>query len=200
MKVNGKQLRQGKDFTIEGDTITFAEGGIVPPEFYNRPNEHPMCGCVIPAGIYEKTNGEWEKMHPPIPPMLTFDNWGELDKAIQKAINGDTIIFYDNSIRLIRRNYEMTHSHSGLRESQSQGYNPETDLIKDDMLFKPYKTMGGYQCIIPTKKGNISVRYGGYSTLTSKDKPYEVWYPDEDAPTPDQTADDIFEYIKNSGE
>ena len=70
-------------------------------------------------------------------------------------------------------------------------------FMKDDMIFVPYPTMGGYQCIMNIKRGKISVRYGGCGTLSSPDKPYEVWYPTEDAPTPDQTADDIWNYINN---
>ena len=70
-----------------------------------------------------------------------------------------------------------------------------SEIIIDDMVFKPYPTMGGHQCIMNTKRGRVSVRLGGCGTLSSPDKPYEVWYPTEDVPTPDQTADDIWNYI-----
>lgn len=69
-------------------------------------------------------------------------------------------------------------------------------LLKDDMLFKPYNSVfGGYQCKMKVKNGIISVRYGGSGLITNADNPYEVWYPDEDAPIGHQTADDIWNYI-----
>lgn len=67
-------------------------------------------------------------------------------------------------------------------------------MILDDMVFKEYPT-GGYQCLIETKAGWISVRYGSNLLFTESDKPYEVWYPTEDEPTGYQTANDIFTYI-----
>jgi len=70
-------------------------------------------------------------------------------------------------------------------------------MTKDDMIFKPYPLMGGYRCIMDTKRGKISVRLGGRGTLSTPDLPYEVWYPTEDVPTPDQTADDIWNYIRH---
>ena len=69
-------------------------------------------------------------------------------------------------------------------------------MIKDDFVFKPYETMGGWQCKIETSKGTLSIRYGGRGLLVEPDKPYEVWYPDEDAPTPRQTSEEIWDYIK----
>jgi hypothetical protein len=68
-------------------------------------------------------------------------------------------------------------------------------MIKDDMIFKPYPTMGGWQCIMETKRGRISIRLGGRSLFTKKDKPYEVWYPTEDAPIGEQTSEDIWRYV-----
>lgn len=71
-------------------------------------------------------------------------------------------------------------------------------MIKDDMIFKPYLTMGGWQCIMNTEKGRISVRYGFNCGLyVDSEHPYEVWYPNEDAPTGCQTAEDIWNYIRN---
>ena len=70
-------------------------------------------------------------------------------------------------------------------------------FLKDDMIFEHYNgSSGGYQCKMKVKNGVISVRYGGRGLITSHNKPYEVWYPDEDAPTGDQTADDIWNYIR----
>jgi hypothetical protein len=69
------------------------------------------------------------------------------------------------------------------------------ELIKDDMIFKPYLTMGGWQCIMHTGKGKISVRHGGHGLMTNQSEPYEVWYPNDDTPTGYQTADDIWEFI-----
>lgn len=68
-------------------------------------------------------------------------------------------------------------------------------FIKDDMLFKPYITMGGHQCIMQTERGKISVRYGGYGIISSTKEPYEVWYPTEDTPIRNQSSDDIWNYI-----
>ena len=73
-------------------------------------------------------------------------------------------------------------------------------FTKDDMVFKPYKVCGeidGYQCLMETKKGTISVRYEGCGLFTNKDGIYEVWYPDRDCPDGYQTADDIWGYINN---
>ena len=76
-------------------------------------------------------------------------------------------------------------------------------LIKDDMLFKPYCYAGeapdGYQCKIKLSAGIISVRYKGYGLIVDSSRPYEVWYPTEDAPSGYQTANDIFNYIKRHG-
>ena len=69
-------------------------------------------------------------------------------------------------------------------------------MEKDDMIFVPYKTTGGFQCIMNIKAGRISVRYLGYGLFTDAKHPYEVWYPTEGAPTGYQTADDIWNYIK----
>jgi hypothetical protein len=71
------------------------------------------------------------------------------------------------------------------------------DFIKDDMLFRPYPT-GGYQCIIPTRKGLLSVRYGGHGLFTTPDKPYEIMLPTGEV-RGSQTADDIFDYVKKAG-
>lgn len=69
------------------------------------------------------------------------------------------------------------------------------DIIQDDMCFKPY-AYGGYQCLIETKVGRISVRFGSNSLFTDNVGKYEVYYPTEDAPDGYQTSDDIFNYIK----
>ena len=69
-------------------------------------------------------------------------------------------------------------------------------ICQDDMEFYPYPLMGGYQCRMKVKTGIISVRFGGHRLLTSNTGPYEVWYPDRDVPDGDQTADDIWNYIK----
>jgi hypothetical protein len=69
-------------------------------------------------------------------------------------------------------------------------------FLKDDMIFEPYNSgSGGYQCKMKVKKGTISVRYGGHGLITTVDKPYEVWYPDEDTPIGEQTAEDIWNYV-----
>ena len=68
-------------------------------------------------------------------------------------------------------------------------------ICQDDMEFYPYPT-GGYQCRMKVKTGIISVRFGGHGLFTSEEGPYEVWYPDRDTPDGDQTADDIWNYIK----
>lgn len=70
-------------------------------------------------------------------------------------------------------------------------------FFKDDMLFVPY-SYGGYQCKMKVKTGIISVRYMGSRLFTDKDHPYEVWYPNEDSPSGYQTAEDIWNYIKNN--
>ena len=73
------------------------------------------------------------------------------------------------------------------------------EFIKDDMIFKPYNSgSGGYQCKMKVKNGIISVRYGGRGLFTNANKPYEVWYPDEDSPIGEQTADDIWNYMSNT--
>lgn len=67
------------------------------------------------------------------------------------------------------------------------------DFVKDDMLFSPYPLMGGYQALIDTKEGQISVRFGGHGLFAIEGK-YEVRYPGGEV-RGDQTADDIFNYI-----
>jgi hypothetical protein len=69
------------------------------------------------------------------------------------------------------------------------------ELIKDNMTFR-YIGSGGYQCLMRVNTGWISVRYGGYGLSATEDKPYGVWYPDEEAPRGEQTADDIWGYIR----
>ena len=73
-------------------------------------------------------------------------------------------------------------------------------MIKDDMIFKPYPLTGGYQCIMDTERGRLSVRTGSDTLFIDDDHPYEVWYPSEDAPIGYQTADDIWDYISNKHE
>ena len=74
------------------------------------------------------------------------------------------------------------------------------EMIIDDMVFKPYPTMGGWQCIMDTSRGKISVRYKGYGLSTEPNKPYEVWYPTEDTPIGSQTAEDIFNYVRGGND
>ena len=69
-------------------------------------------------------------------------------------------------------------------------------MIQDDMIFKPYPIMGGFQCIMNIGLGRISVRTGVDTLFVDENHPYEVWYPDQTAPTGRQTADDIWNYIK----
>lgn len=71
-----------------------------------------------------------------------------------------------------------------------------SELYKDGMTFRPYPHMGGWQCIINHRKGEISVRYDCPSLFTDKDHPYEVWYPDQDTPIGYQTITDIMNYIR----
>lgn len=68
------------------------------------------------------------------------------------------------------------------------------------MIFEPYEICDGYQCRMQVKSGIISVRFGGHGLITSNEKPYEVWYPDQDAPIGYQTAEDIWDYIKRQTE
>lgn len=67
-------------------------------------------------------------------------------------------------------------------------------IIQDGFTFFPYQN-DGYQCIIKTIFGPLSIRFGGQSLAVSDDRPYEVWYPDQDEPTKHQTAQDIWGYI-----
>ena len=75
------------------------------------------------------------------------------------------------------------------------------EVIQDDMVFNPYNPEmegdWGMQALLKTNKGEISVRTGGSDgrLMISKEKPYEVWYPDKENPTGEQTADDIFNWI-----
>ena len=68
------------------------------------------------------------------------------------------------------------------------------------MVFKPYPLMGGWIAQIKVKDYLISVRYGGHGLLTDSGHPYEVWYPTQSEPDGYQTADDIWNYIKNISE
>ena len=70
-------------------------------------------------------------------------------------------------------------------------------IIYNDLLFTPYMN-DGYQCKIPTKKVIISVRYKGANLIANNDKPFEVWYPDEDSPTGYQNDEDVYNYIKDA--
>jgi hypothetical protein len=75
----------------------------------------------------------------------------------------------------------------------------DKELIQDDMVFTPY--MGGvndWQCKMTIAAGVISVRFGGSGLITDVERPYEVWYPTEDAPTPYQNADDIWSYVRQN--
>jgi len=71
------------------------------------------------------------------------------------------------------------------------------DIMKksrgEDMI---YDIDSGYQCKMKVQTGIISVRYKGYGLFTNENKPYEVWYPEDNAPTGYQTADNIWNYIK----
>jgi len=67
-------------------------------------------------------------------------------------------------------------------------------FIKDDMLFVPYMD-DGFQCKMKVNNGVISVRFGGSNLITDNEHPYEVFYPDKDAPYGYQTAADVWGYI-----
>jgi hypothetical protein len=70
-------------------------------------------------------------------------------------------------------------------------------MIQDDFVFEPYGGIpGAYRCEIPLKTGNLSIRFGGHGLFTSKDNPYEVWYPGEAEPDGYQTAEEIWRYIR----
>jgi len=72
-------------------------------------------------------------------------------------------------------------------------------FIQDDMIFCRYNSgSGGYQCKMNVATGLISVRFGGWGLITDAEHPYEVWYPDEDAPSGYQTADDIWDYVRRN--
>jgi hypothetical protein len=65
--------------------------------------------------------------------------------------------------------------------------------------FKPY--MGnGFQKIVETNRGRLSIRFGGRSLFVRDDAPFEVWYPEDDAPSGYQTAEDIQKYLNTIGE
>lgn len=68
-------------------------------------------------------------------------------------------------------------------------------FTQDDMEFTPYMDCG-YQCKMKVKTGVISVRFGCNTLITNNERPYEVWYPDQDSPVGYQTAEDIWNYIK----
>jgi len=67
-------------------------------------------------------------------------------------------------------------------------------IIKDKILFNPYMN-DGWQSIMQTAKGKMSIRYKGKNLLTDDKHPYEVWYPKDDVSTGYQTAEDIFNYL-----
>lgn len=69
---------------------------------------------------------------------------------------------------------------------------------QDDMYFVPYMDMPNeWQCKMQTKKGVISVRFGALvAAYQNSVMCYEVWYPTDSVPTPNQTADDIWNYIR----
>lgn len=72
-------------------------------------------------------------------------------------------------------------------------------FIQDDMVLIHY--MGGsngWQCKMNIAVGFISIRFGGWGLITDAEHPYEVWYPTEDTPTPYQTADDIWAYVRQN--
>ena len=61
----------------------------------------------------------------------------------------------------------------------------------------PENKDNAWQCKMELRSGVISVRFGGYGLFTDSERPYEVWYPENDSPTGYQTADDIWSYIKS---
>lgn len=76
-------------------------------------------------------------------------------------------------------------------------------IIFDDLEFEPYYLGSldlGYQCVIETENGRLSIRRGKENDkcglFVSDSHPYEVWYPERDAPDGWQTAEDIWNYIK----
>lgn len=75
-----------------------------------------------------------------------------------------------------------------------------TLMIKDDMIFEPYMPEyreNAWRCVMEVSTGKISVRFGGRGLFTDNNRPYEVWYPEDDTPTGYQTADDIWDYINS---
>jgi len=73
-------------------------------------------------------------------------------------------------------------------------------MEKDDMVFVNYMNQpDSWQCKMNVAAVLISVRLGP-RLVTDNERPYEVWYPTEDAPTGYQTANDIWDYIsRNKG-
>lgn len=48
--------------------------------------------------------------------------------------------------------------------------------------FVPYGD-DGWQKVIETSMGRMSIRFGGSRLFVSATRPFEVWYPGEDAPS-----------------
>ena len=61
--------------------------------------------------------------------------------------------------------------------------------------FEPYMD-NGFQKIVQTEKGRLSIRFGGRGLFVNDAHPFEVWYPEKDEPSGYQTAEDIQKYLK----
>jgi len=60
--------------------------------------------------------------------------------------------------------------------------------------FEPYMD-DGFQKIVQTKNGRLSIRHGGRGLFVNDDGPFEVWYPENDEPSGYQSAEDIKKYL-----
>lgn len=68
-------------------------------------------------------------------------------------------------------------------------------IYHDKLLFEP-EGEHEYHATIQIKEGKIEVWTGMLETTDSQ-RPYEVWYPGAQYPTPHQTWQDIMSYIIN---
>lgn len=68
-------------------------------------------------------------------------------------------------------------------------------IVFRDLLFYPYPG-GGFQSLIDTKWGRVSVRYGSPDLIANSELPFEVWYPTHYAPHGYQTEKDVYYFMK----
>lgn len=72
-------------------------------------------------------------------------------------------------------------------------------IIKNNLFFIYDQVSEGYQAKLSLKRygvdKEISIRYLGYGLNCKKETPYEVWYPNESAPTNNQHIYDIYKYV-----